>query len=89
MRIQNLEFPLVISYDMSNNRVWNPKVNALFGLISILEKEKSNIKNGEPIPMNQFSVIVTPAGFKPATLRAEIWYSIQLNYGAFINVLFH
>ena len=36
-----------------------PKVNALFGLISILEKEKSNIKNGEPIPMNQFSVIVT------------------------------
>tara|TARA_B100000767_G_scaffold83216_1_gene80115 strand:+ start:2409 stop:2534 length:126 start_codon:yes stop_codon:yes gene_type:complete len=41
-------------------------------LISILEKEKSNIKNGEPIPMNQFSVIVTPAGFKPATLRAEI-----------------
>jgi len=22
--------------------------------------------------MNQFSVIVTPAGFKPATLRAEI-----------------
>jgi len=31
-------------------------------LISILEKEKSNKKNGEPIPMNQFSVIVTLTG---------------------------
>ncbi len=26
--------------------------------------------------------IVTPAGFEPATNRAEICHSIQLNYGA-------
>ena len=26
--------------------------------------------------------LVTPTGFKPVTLRAEIWYSIQLNHGA-------
>ena len=27
-------------------------------------------------------IYVTPEGFEPSTLRAEIWYSIQLNYGA-------
>gem|GEM_PF-3657431 len=30
------------------------------------------LKNGEPIPMNQFSVSVTPIGFEPTTVRAEI-----------------
>lgn len=30
-------------------------------------------------------LVVTPAGFKPATLGAEIRYSIQLSYGAIIN----
>ena len=29
-----------------------------------------------------FTIIVTPAGFEPATNRAEICHSIQLNYGA-------
>lgn len=28
--------------------------------------------------------IVHPEGFEPSTPRAEIWYSIQLNYGCFI-----
>ena len=44
-----------------------PKVNAIFGSIPILSKEISNIKKGEPIPVNQFSDCVTSAGFKPAT----------------------
>lgn len=42
------------------------------------------MKNGEPIISDQFSVSVTPGGFEPPTPRAEIWYSIQLNYGAII-----
>lgn len=29
-------------------------------------------------------LIVTARGFEPLTLRAEIWYSIQLNYAAFL-----
>ena len=29
-------------------------------------------KKGEPIPVNQFSGLVTSTGFKPVTLRAEI-----------------
>ena len=70
--LQNLVFPSGLGYDKSNDRVRTPKVNAIFGSIPILSKEISNIKNGEPIPVNQFSGLVTPAGFKPATLRAEI-----------------
>jgi len=38
-----------------------PKVNAIFGSIPILSKEISNIKKGEPIPVNQFSDGVTQA----------------------------
>ena len=48
------------------------KVNAIFGSIPILSKEISNIKKGEPIPVNQFSDLVTQGGFEPPTLRAEI-----------------
>ena len=66
-KLQNLVFPSGLSCDKSNDRVRTPKVNAIFGSISILTKEISNIKNGEPILMNQFSHLVTLAGFKPAT----------------------
>jgi len=34
-------------------------MNAIFGSIPILRREISNIKNGEPIPVNQFSDLVT------------------------------
>jgi len=50
---------LVFSKNKSNKRVQNPKVSALFGSIPILWKEISNIKNGEPTQMNQFSDVVT------------------------------
>ena len=33
-------------------------------------------------------VFVTAAGFEPATIRAEIWYSIQLNYAAIFDFRF-
>ena len=47
-----------MGYDKSYDRVRTPKVNAIFGSIPILTKEISNIKNGEPIPVNQFSGLV-------------------------------
>jgi hypothetical protein len=34
-------------------------VNAIFGSTPILSKEISNIKKGEPIPVHQFSGLVT------------------------------
>ena len=52
-------FPSGLGYDKSNDIVRTPKVNAIFGSIPILTKEISNIKNGEPIPVHQFSDLVT------------------------------
>ena len=86
-KLQNLVFRYGLGYDKSNDRVRTPKVNAIFGSIPILSKEISNIKKGEPIPVNQFSDLVTQGGFEPPTLRAEIWYSIQLNYWAFFMII--
>ena len=71
-KLQNLVFPSGLGYDKSNDIVRTPKVNAIFGSIPILSKEISNIKKGEPIPVNQFSDLVTQKGFEPPTVRAEI-----------------
>ena len=61
-KLQNFVFPSGLGYDKSNDRVRTQKVNAIFGSIPILSKEISNIKNGEPIPVNQFSGLVTSKG---------------------------
>ena len=66
-KLRHLVFPSGLGYDKSNDQVRTPKVNAIFGSIPILSKEISNIKKGEPIHLNQFSDLVTSAGFKPAT----------------------
>ena len=58
-KLQNLVFPSGLGYDKSNDQARTPKVNAIFGSIPILSKEISNIKKGEPIPVNQFSDLVT------------------------------
>ena len=58
-KTENLVFPSGLSYDKSNDQVWTPKVNAIFGSIPILSKEISNTKKGEPIAVNQFSDLVT------------------------------
>ena len=60
-KLQHLVFPSGLGYDKSNDQVRTPKVNAIFGSIPILSKEISNIKKGEPIPVNQFSDCVTQA----------------------------
>ena len=38
----------------------------------MIQKEIVKTKNGKSIQMNQFSVRVTPEGFEPSTVRAEI-----------------
>ena len=75
----------VLGNDKSNDRVRTPKVNAIFGSIPILSKEISKIKKGEPIPVNQFSDLVTATGVEPTTAGAEIQCSIQLSYAAFFK----
>tara|TARA_B100000787_G_scaffold155684_1_gene131308 strand:+ start:109 stop:309 length:201 start_codon:yes stop_codon:yes gene_type:complete len=65
-------FPSGIGYDKQNEVVRTLKTNSLFAVIPMIQKEIVKTKNGKSIQMNQFSVRVTPAGFKPATLRAEI-----------------
>ena len=65
-------FPSGLGYDKSNDRVRTPKVNAIFGSIPILTKEISNIKNGEPIPVNQFSDLMTQT-YKSKNLLSGIF----------------
>ena len=79
-KLQNLVFPSGLGYDKSNDIVRTPKVNAIFGSIPILTKEISNIKNGEPILVNQFSDLVSPIGFEPMTASLEGRCSTQLSY---------
>ena len=55
-----------------NDAVRTLKINSLFSLISIAQRELLKTKNGKSIQMNQFSVRVTPEGFEPSTVRAEI-----------------
>jgi hypothetical protein len=70
--LQNLVFPSGLGYDKSNDRVRTPKVNAVFGSIPILLKEISNIKKGEPIPVHQFSDLVTQ-NFKSSNLLNSLY----------------
>ena len=83
-KLQNLVFPSGLGYDKSNDRVRTPKLNAIFDSIPILSREISNIKKGEPIPVNQFSDLVTATGVEPTTAGAEIQCSIQLSYAAIL-----
>ncbi|MDA9874967.1 hypothetical protein N9D29_03035 [Flavobacteriaceae bacterium] len=70
-----------MGYDKSNDRVRTPKVNAIFGSIPILTKEISNIKNGEPIPVNQFSDLVTQ------TYESSNYFDTYLLTKTFLNDL--
>jgi hypothetical protein len=46
-------------------------MNAIFGSIPILRREISNIKNGEPIPVNQFSDLVTQT-YKSSNFQEDL-----------------
>jgi len=81
--LQNLVFPSGLGYDKSNDRVRTPKVNAVFGSIPILLKEISNIKKGEPIPVHQFSDLVTQ-NFKSSNFIEVI--ELIYNYSVFKSI---
>ena len=71
-KLQNLVFPSGIGYDKLKGEVRTKKVNSIFASIPLISKDLAKIKSGEPINIDQFSARVTPTGFKPVTLRAEI-----------------
>ena len=60
-----------MSYNKLNERVRTPKMNAIFDSIPILRREISNIKNGEPIPVNQFSDLVTQT-YKSSNFQEDL-----------------
>ena len=66
-QLQNLVFPSGIGYNKQNYRVQTKRVNSIFSAIPLLTKDLDKTKNGEPINFDQFSALVTSAGFKPAT----------------------
>ena len=72
VKLQYLLFPEGMGYDKSNDKVQTPKVNLLFSAIASISKAMKDYKKGEPVDFDKFSALVTSAGFKPATLRAEI-----------------
>ena len=48
-----------------------------------LQNKKAPLTNSSELDLTwSFYFLVTQGGFEPPTLRAEIWYSIQLNYWA-------
>ena len=71
-KLQNLVFPSGIGYNKLNGEVRTKKVNSVFSSIPMISEGLAQIKNGESINFDQFSAKVTPTGFKPVTLRAEI-----------------
>ena len=71
-KIQHLVFPNGLGYDKPNDRVRTTRENTIFSVIPSLSIKIEDIKKGEPIPLNQFSDLVTTRGFEPPTIRAEI-----------------
>ena len=71
-KIQNLVFPSRLGYDKSNGKVRTTRVNSIFSYIPEIAKKLKKTKNGKPVKSNQFSAWVTPEGFEPPTVRAEI-----------------
>lgn len=71
-KLQHLLFPEGIAYDKQNKEVLTFRTNTFFELISCFSVRFKQNKSGDKIKKDQISALVTPAGFKPATLRAEI-----------------
>ena len=79
---QNFIFPDGIFYNRENDGVRTSRINSFLSLIPNIVKKLEDKKKGETIKFDNFSFMVTLAGFKPATATAVMWYSIQLNYKA-------
>ena len=59
-----------------------PQINSALSSILLINNQLRSKKKGKITPKSDFSRQVTPEGFEPPTVGAEIQYSIQLNYGA-------
>ncbi|MDT7828036.1 recombinase family protein [Pricia sp. S334] len=70
--IQYMVFPDGIEYDFKNKLVQTFRVNEIFGAIRSFSGSFKEIKKGIFHNNHGKSPLVTAAGFKPATLRAEI-----------------
>lgn len=58
-KIQHLVFPNGLGYDKPNDRVRTTRENTIFSVIPSLSIKIEDIKKGEPIPLNQFSDLVS------------------------------
>ena len=71
-KLQHILFPDGFTYDKQKGRVLTFRTNVFFRLTHSLSKVLSEIKNGDPIKIDQISALVTSSGFKPETFRAVI-----------------
>lgn len=71
-RLQNILFPEGIVYDRKNDRVRTSKTNSVMELVRCLSVSLKDKKSGQKDDFSNLSAPVTPAGFEPATVRAEI-----------------
>lgn len=71
-QLQKLIFPSGIGYNKQLDEVQTKEVNHFISVTNCLSKNITKIKSGDSINKDRISALVTPAGFKPATLRAEI-----------------
>lgn len=66
-KLQHLLFPDGFAYDKQNGRVLTFRTNVFFELTRSISTILSEIKNGDPINIDQISARVTLSGFKPET----------------------
>ncbi|MEY5133122.1 MAG: hypothetical protein RLZZ198_1126 [Bacteroidota bacterium] len=66
-KLQHILFPDGFTYDKQKGRVLTFRTNVFFHLTHSLSKVLSEIKNGDPIKIDQISALVTLSGFKPET----------------------
>ena len=70
--IQYMVFPDGIEYDFKKKLVRTFRVNEIFGAIHSYSGNLKEIEKGASYSICRKSPLVTPEGFKPPTLRAEI-----------------
>jgi site-specific DNA recombinase len=61
--IQKLVFPAGIGYDKQTDKVLTFRTNSLFAAMPLIARDLHSQKSGKPINYDQFSALVTPAGF--------------------------
>ena len=69
---QNLLFPEGIYYNRELDLVRTPRINTFFSPIPELARVLNGQKKEDSIKIDKIPAWVTPEGFEPSTLRAEI-----------------